>query len=160
MSRATFQVVLNHETNHAFWQAKFGSAWTPNWVLEGMANLVAPAQPLLSNAEIGAVIIQTKTDARALEYVYQELQNEEDLIFKYSLWRAVIADLCPARDATELIKCLDQWRRSTSKEKFDEVFLEHFGVTLVEYFTDFTERLTYISLPLVPASCHRKVATS
>lgn len=91
-----FSKVLTHEVNHAFWVEQFGrhgAGWTPNWVVEGLANFAAAARELFPPDETALAAQREGLNATALEFYYRDMSGPEELIHCYSLWRAVIAHL-------------------------------------------------------------------
>ncbi len=132
-----FERVVLHEINHTFWMwhfGKHGAGWSPHWVVEGIANLLAPARDLLNTEEVAAVVQKQGMNGSCLEYGYRDLVGPEELVVLYSVWRATIQALCPQGDATRLMKCLRSFAEEPSEQRLNSLIKEEFGSTLETFF--------------------------
>jgi hypothetical protein len=140
---AQHESVLCHEINHSYWITHFGKlgvGWSPHWVVEGVANYVSPARSLLSPQSAAAFALLNGDTATALEYDYVDVEGAQQMILKYSLWRAVVADVIDHYGKDALLGCIRSFAVAPSRGRFDEAFLATFGVSLEPYFHDFLLR--------------------
>ncbi len=120
-----FAKLIAHELNHSFWVhnfGKLGAGWTPNWVVEGLANFVASPRDLLAPDEILELSRQRKIGPESLEFQYRDLTGPEELVFLYSLWRAAIINLCPDGNTAGLMRCLRSYIQNPCEEHFQLAF--------------------------------------
>lgn len=137
ISPSTFAKVLCHEVNHAYWVDNFGltgAGWGPHWIVEGLANLIAPARDLFSREEVISLAIERRATSAALEYGYEEIRGVDDLRYRYSLWRAAVAELAPGGNAERLMKCLCDFCSNPGEDNFRKAFCAQFGVPLEDFF--------------------------
>jgi hypothetical protein len=137
-----FRKVLIHEANHAFWVEHFGrsgAGWTPNWLVEGLANLAAAARDLLSYEEAALTAKRERLDVTSLEFYYRDMSGPEELVRCYSIWRAVTKHLFERGQKEYLITALREFSTSPTPQHFAYCFERHCSFSIDELFASFID---------------------
>lgn len=125
-----FSRVVTHELSHCFWIHCFPLAgWSPIWLVEGVANVVAATRDLMPLEDVRAAARQGIFDPKMLEHQYRPFRDQSELVRCYSLWKAMVTEIEHECGIDRLMQCIDSFQRSTrpSETEFWSTFYQITG---------------------------------